>query len=437
MSRARNFVGGVLFLVMVAGTLLLAPQAVQAATITFDGGVSGTGTTLDTAANWTGNVIPVTTDEALLDDSVITLPSVITTASAATFGDLLINSSTLTSVSLTGTTARIITLSGGGSSAAAIPAGGATGDLLLLGTNVTSSVTIGGGSGSGKLGLALGADGNFDVVNANATANVTSIVSGDFNLTKTGAGTLTLSGVNTFGAGKTFTLGAGTLNINSTTALGSATTTFQINGGTTINNTSGAAITTANANPITINGDFTFAGGGTGTSDDLTFKAAGAVGLGGATRTITTTASNSTLGFLGIISNGGIIKSGAGSLLLSGANNFSGGLNIQNGTVRVGNATGVGAGTVTIGNTGTAGTLDLNGQTETIIALATAGTAGSQTITNSSASANAVLSYTGANTSNFGGVIQDGGSKTTGVTVNNASANLTLSGATVIPARRR
>ncbi len=95
-------------------------------------------------------------------------------------------------------------------------------------------------------------------------------------LTKSGAGTLTLTGTNTF---VNVNLNGGQLNINSTNALGIGTLpsvggnqnlpgTFTINEGTTIDNTSGAALTTANYN-LTLNGSFTFVG-----SSDLWFAGA-------------------------------------------------------------------------------------------------------------------------------------------------------------------
>ena len=51
---------------------------------------------------------------------------------------------------------------------------------------------------------------------------------------------------------------AGTLDIDNETALG--TGAFTINGGTTIDNTSGAAIAMSNNNAIHLNGNFTFTG---------------------------------------------------------------------------------------------------------------------------------------------------------------------------------
>ncbi|MEI6655816.1 MAG: hypothetical protein WCP45_13715, partial [Verrucomicrobiota bacterium] len=155
-------------------------QTVHAAIITWDGDVSGTGTTLDTPANWVGDVLPITSSEALLDNSVVSLPSALTLSSAVTYGDLLINSSTLSSISLTGASNQTITLSRGTGGAAANGLGGASSDILVLGPLVTGSVSIGGGSGAGSLNLALGASGNFDVLGSSATLNVSSIVSGAF-----------------------------------------------------------------------------------------------------------------------------------------------------------------------------------------------------------------------------------------------------------------
>lgn len=169
------------------------------------------------------------------------------------------------------------------------------------------------------------------------------------------AGTVTLSGLNNLYSGG-ITLTAGTLNINALKVLGGVASTFAINGGT-INNTSGAALTNGNANPITIGSNFAFTG-----TNDLSLGA-GAVALGGVTRTITANAGTLTLG--GIVSNGGLTKNGAGTLSLLAANTFSGGLVIKGGTVTTTTSSdlaSLGAGTVTLGDTtGTnAATLYLN-----------------------------------------------------------------------------
>src|SRR5712692_9311626 len=224
----------------------LSPPAPFFAQRTWDGGTSGTGTALNTAANWVGDVLPGTADEALMDNSVVaTLPTQLTTTGAnLTFGDLIWNTnngSTIT-IDTTGSTNRTITLSDGGGSTASTAAGGAADDLLLMGTNATSNTLTFSGNvntGTARLSLVLSHDGNVDIVNSGATLNSAVVISGNFNLTKTGPGKLTLSGVNTFGSGKTFTLSSGTLNINNAAAVGAGT--FAISGGT-IDNTTGAAI---------------------------------------------------------------------------------------------------------------------------------------------------------------------------------------------------
>ncbi|MCX7009664.1 MAG: hypothetical protein NTY53_20875, partial [Kiritimatiellaeota bacterium] len=158
----------------VAAVLCVAISA-QAATKTFDGGVSGTGSALDTAANWVGDALPGTSDEVLLDNSVITLPvQLTTTGNSPTYGDLIFNNNAASILTInTGTaTSRTITLSGGGGSTAASAAGGATGDLILMGSTATANtLTIGGnaGAGSGRLNLVLGASGNINIVNSGAT----------------------------------------------------------------------------------------------------------------------------------------------------------------------------------------------------------------------------------------------------------------------------
>src|SRR4029078_6497264 len=102
----------------------------------------------------------------------------------------------------------------------------------------------------------------------------TALVSSGGSLTKLGSGAPTLTAANTYTAGTN--LVGGTLNINNASALG--TGTFTIAGGTTIDNTSGGALSLTNAQ--TRNGDFTFTG-----SHNLTFS--GNVALGAATRQVT------------------------------------------------------------------------------------------------------------------------------------------------------
>ncbi|MFN5443355.1 MAG: autotransporter-associated beta strand repeat-containing protein, partial [Crocinitomicaceae bacterium] len=166
------------------------------------------------------------------------------------------------------------------------------------------------------------------------------------SITKSGAGTLTLGGTNTFSNG--VTLNAGTLNINNVAALGATTGTFTINGGT-INNTSGGAITMNNY-PMSWAGHFTFTG-----SNELNMGA-GAVAMT-ATRQVTVSSSTLTVG--GIISGStfGLTKLGAGTMTLSGVNTYTGATTVTAGTLAMGvnNAIPVGGGGVVL-NGGTLST---------------------------------------------------------------------------------
>jgi autotransporter-associated beta strand protein len=124
-----------------------------------------------------------------------------------------------------------------------------------------------------------------------------------------------------------------------------------------------------------------------------------------------------------------VIKRGTGSWGLMTANTFTGGLFVEEGTLKLLSSSAAGSGTVTIGSAGKSATLDLKGVTggnRSIKGLATAGTAANQTIT--STAPGGVLKYDGASSSTFGGVITGSTASYTALTVENAAAQLTLTG---------
>lgn len=184
--------------------------------------------------------------------------------------------------------------------------------------------------------------GTVNLGGANRTLTVTSGLltldgqvtqsSGDRVLTKAGAGTLTLNGNNDHGG---VTITGGLLNIGHANALGTGTFTP---GANTFDNTSGGALTVANA--VSLNGNSTFVG-----TDSL--EVGGAVTLTG-NRDLTVTANE--LELSGAV--GGaytLTKEGAGTLTLSGNNSGLGAVTVSGGRLNVNNANALGSGTFTPG----------------------------------------------------------------------------------------
>lgn len=243
-----------------------------------------------------------------------------------------------------------------GNAASAVVLGGATtaGTLSYTGNSAiyTRGFTVNAGGGEVDVTTAgqtltigtggVATNGLFSVGGAGNTT-VNSVVSGGGGLAKTGSGTLVLAGVNTFTGG--VTLSSGTLTVNSGATLASNTTpgSLTVDGGTLNLNNAAQTISA-------------LAGGG------------GAINLA-ANYTLTANQSTAT-SFAGTLNGTGasFIKSGAGTLTLSGNNSYTGTTLINGGTLRLG-ATGnstagplgaVSGGASTVAN---GATLDLNGFT--------------------------------------------------------------------------
>ena len=271
------------------------------------------------------------------------------------------------------------------------------GNFIFTGTNALNM-----GTGA----VSLGANSQV-TVNASALT-VGGPISGGYSLTQTGAGTLTLSGVNTFTGG--FTLNAGTLNINSSSALGNAAGTFTIAGGT-INTTAGA-LTMSNY-PQVWNGNFTFTG------TNALSMGAGAVTLGTNCQ-VTVSASTLTVG--GAISGAySLTKAGAGNLTLSGANTYTGATSISAGTLAAGSTSAFGANSaVTLANIAGA-ILNITGYNNSIGSLTGGGAAGGNVTLGA-----ATLTVGSDNTSPaaYAGIISG-----TGALIKTGTGTLALSGA--------
>ncbi len=176
-----------------------------------------------------------------------------------------------------------------------------------------------------------------------ASTTYSGALSGKGSLTKTGLGTLTLSGQSTHTGGTT--LAAGQLNINNLPALG--TGTFTIAGVSTIDNTSGTTVTLYTNNAQAWNANFAFVG-----SNNLNLGN-GAVTLGG-NRIVTVSANELTVGGA-IEGDYSLTKAGSGTLTLSSDNTYTGGTILGAGRLNIKNAKALGTGRFTVAGPSTIG----------------------------------------------------------------------------------
>ena len=162
---------------------------------------------------------------------------------------------------------------------------------------------------------------------------LTGVISGAHDLTKIGAGTLVLSGANTFGGAKTFTISEGTVQLGNAAGLGDATDAVVVASGAVLD-LNGQTVT--NTNPLTINGTGISSGGALINSSSTAASYAGTVALG----------SDSSIGGSGQLTLSGVVtgthgfaKIGAGTLILTGASNYTGTTTVSSGTLLVNGST--------------------------------------------------------------------------------------------------
>jgi fibronectin-binding autotransporter adhesin len=221
---------------------------------------------------------------------------------------------------------RTLTIAGAGANqffGALAAATGNTGTSEWQGDVIIGDLT---GTRIGSLGGVLHISGNISETNAGSALAIRN----DENVN----GTVTLSGNNAHSG--TTTLSAAGLRIGSATALGSGP--FVVDNGTRI-----ASITSTDSTPRTITNATTL-NGGTGVltlgdatrNGKLTFS--NTLALGTAVRPV---AVGSEVEFAGIVSGalGGITKSGAGTLILSGNNSYTGATTVGAGTLKLDHTT--------------------------------------------------------------------------------------------------
>ncbi len=317
-------------------------------------------------------------------------------------------------VSGTGTLSQmgvgLITLSGNSTysgvttvSAGTLLAGSITGLSTSSAFTVNSALDLNGFSS--RVGSLAGSgtvtnNGGISAILTAGVDNTTTVFSGtltdgtsnSLQLNKNGTGTMTLSGTNTYSGGTVFN--GGILAVSSDSNLGTGSLKFS---GGTLELLAGMTSSKA----ITLKSD---GGGGT---------------------ILTDTGTTST--FSGAISNvGGLTKTGAGVLILSGNNNYSGVTTVSAGTLQAGSTTGFStnsAFTVT-------SALDLNGFSNNVGSLA-----GGGSVTNNGGTLATLTAGVDDTTTVFSGTLTDGTSSLqlnkTGTGMMTLSGANTYSGATI------
>ena len=390
------------FAILLAGTSLLADGMVHAANTELDVFPVSAGSNLSSGTSYTNGNAPTATSDVTFDATdAYTPPYQFTTA--ITIGSL--DDLSATAITISGGTGAV-TLAGGDS------VSGNTGDLLFVanGANLTYSQAI-----------TLGMTGNFDVAGtatATFTGNIADGSSGNattpgansFGIVKTGTGNLVLGTNDTFTGGLTVNAGTvtlnfgnnsyanvrgaitvnagGTLALNQTDSLGysdpatngNAVTLINIRGGTVNNLVGGNQGFVASLNMT--GGTFSSSGGGAfninpGESNAPTITTNASATTANISAPVVqrsgtvslpfnvasgTTANNSDLTVSGVISGagGGITKNGAGTMLLTAVNTYTGPTMVNAGKLFVSGSTAAGAVTVsgtgtTLGGTGTIG----------------------------------------------------------------------------------
>ncbi|MGL4944476.1 MAG: autotransporter-associated beta strand repeat-containing protein, partial [Thermoguttaceae bacterium] len=229
-------------------------------------------------------------------------------------------------------------------------------------------------------------------MNQSAAQSLGGVISGAGSLVKSGIGTLTLSGTNSYSGGTT--VKAGTLSIAADNNLGATSGGVTLNGGTLQASndvsldsgrnialgTSGGTLAAANAKTMTVNSSIS------GAWNNLT------IGNAANTGTVTLTAVSAHTGTTNVVH--GTLKAGAANIIKTSS-------------------------AVTVA---TGATFDANGTAQELQSLAGAGT-----VTNDGAS-DSTVTVNSSNNTTFSGTIQDGGAKKTSLT-KTGMGTLTLAGA--------
>ena len=348
-----------------------------------------TATDYNAGASWTGAAAPGASDAAVFSSAVTNQPAL-----SANITNQQIRFTTSTGGwTLNGTSALTLTSTGTGTTAGT---GSAIVGTNTSGTNTINAAIILGGAAATTTTLNQTASGTLAITgNISSTNAITGI-----SLTGASGSVFTLAGNNTYSGTTTLSSASIKLNINSATAIGAGALVFGASA--TIDNTSGAAITLANNNNISLGvNNLTFTG-----THDLSFGS-GTATLG-SSRSIIVSAGNLTIGSMNAdFTNVSLTKSGAGTLILTNAAgaNFQGGTTLSvGGGLSLGHKNALGTGALALSGTLSART-DLSGANAV----------------GNTVSLNANSAIAGSNNMTLSGALTNNGSGRT-LTINNAGA---------------
>jgi len=302
----------------------------------------------------------------------------------------------------------------GDSSNRTINLSGTTGTLTIdqsgTGTLRFTSDFAAGGAGNKTLNLQGSTAGIGEITGAiinNSAGNLTS-------LTKNGSGTWILSGANTYSGGTT--LNNGTLVIGNTAGLGTGNLLQSSSSSLLKIDTTGTVANNMSVYNVLATQNATLSGAITVNNTTWDVDATDTLTVSGA-----------------VAGTNGITKNGTGTLILSGNNAFTGATSVNNGTLMIGNALGLGTGNLLQGSSSsllkidTTGTVANNMSVYNVLATQNATLSGAITVNNATwdVDANDTLTVSGA-VSGSGGITKNG----TGTLI--LSGNNAFTGATAV-----
>jgi len=310
--------------------------------------------------------------------------------------------------------------SGGGGGKVALTVNMGTGGVQTLsGVNITYTGATTVSAGTLKLTdttAFASAINNSGTVEFNAVSGFTlgtSVpLSGAGAYNKTGAGMLTLGGANTYTGATTLTGGA-----LSVATIG--------NGGVASGNLGSAS--NAPANLVFDGGTLQYTGATASTDRNFTINA-------GKTATVEVTTNTLTMSGGATATSGALTKIGAGTLILSGTNSYTGATTVSAGTLMLGNSSALSTGNLAVN----AGTLDLAGFNTATTLLSGSGTIANSSAVDSTVTINLAASiadaFTGAISTPSTGKVNFVFNATAGGTSSNLSMNnaATFKGATTV-----